>query len=65
MLAIRLNPWVIFCKAGLHFEADGIPLSRLAAATRLSAPEEAAVFSGRVIQIAGDISWYHTAALSV
>jgi hypothetical protein len=25
MIAIRLNPWVIFSKAGLHFETDGIP----------------------------------------
>src|SRR6266566_9240447 len=32
MIAIRFNPWVIFCKAGLHFETDGISLSRLAAA---------------------------------
>jgi hypothetical protein len=32
MIAIRLNPCVIFCKADLHFETDGIPLSRLAAA---------------------------------
>jgi len=32
MIAIRLNPCIIFSKAGLHFGTDGIPLSRLAAA---------------------------------
>jgi hypothetical protein len=32
MIAIRLNPCIIFSKAGLHLGTDGIPLSRLAAA---------------------------------
>jgi hypothetical protein len=34
MIAIRLNPCVIFCKAGLHFETDGIPVNRGAAIIR-------------------------------